>query len=124
MKYFILSILAAQLMGCASASVAQKLNFVAFDEQIQQQNLKSLGNIEGKDCTWYIMGYGVGLDPTVRSAFNNASNQVEDSLIPGQAKKSSEGPLKVIKNVSVEQGGFNAYVASRRCIIVTGAGFR
>jgi hypothetical protein len=65
------------------------------------------------------------MDPTVRSAFANASNQTEDGFVPGMAKKSNAaGPLKVIKNVSVEEGGFNAYVASRRCVTVTGVGFR
>ncbi|MNL63072.1 hypothetical protein D3C87_1871630 [compost metagenome] len=69
-------------------------------------------------------GYAIGADPSVRNAFINAANQQEGSLIPGQATKSKGSPLKVVKNISVEEGGFNAYVASRRCVIVTGAGFR
>ncbi len=124
MKYFILSLLAAQLTGCASANVAQKLSFVSFDEKANPDSLKSVGSIEGKDCTWYVWGYAIGMDPTVRNAFFNAANQKEDSLIPGQTATSKGAPLKVVKNISVEHGGFNAWLVSRSCMVVTGAGYR
>ncbi|MBK9321605.1 MAG: hypothetical protein IPM97_01375 [Bdellovibrionaceae bacterium] len=124
MKYFIYLILASQLVACASASVAQKFNMVSFDEKADPADLKPVGNIEGKDCTWYVLGYGVGEDPTVRKAFQNAVNQQEMNLIPGQKTAAKGAPLKVVKSVSVEEGGFNAYVATRRCMIVTGAGFQ
>lgn len=124
MKYLMLILLAAQLTGCASATVAQKLNFVAFEDKVKVDQLTAAGNIDGKDCTWYIWGYALGMDPTVRNAFNNAASQQEGSWIPGQQKESKGAPLKVVKNISVEEGGFNAYIASRRCVIVTGAGFR
>ena len=124
MKYIVCLILASQLAACASSSVAQKLNMVSFDEKANPADLKSIGTIEGKDCTWYVLGYGVGEDPTVRNAFSNAVNQREGSLIPGQQATTKGSALKVVKNISVESGGFNAYVATRRCMIVTGAGFQ
>lgn len=124
MKYIVLLFFASQLAACASSSVAEKLNFVSFDDQVKPETLTSAGSIEGKDCTWYVWGYAIGADPSVRNAFINAANQQEGSLIPGQAMKSKGSPLKVVKNISVEEGGFNAYIASRRCVIVTGAGFR
>jgi hypothetical protein len=124
MKYVMLLLIAAELSACASATVAQKLNFVAFEDKIKVDQLTSAGTIEGKDCTWYVWGYAMGEDPTVRTAFINAANQQEGSLIPGQKMISKGAPLKVVKNISVEQSGFNAYLASRRCVIVTGAGFR
>lgn len=124
MKYILLLLAAAQLTACASASVAQKLNFVAFDEKTDPEALKSIGSVEGKDCTWYVMGYGIGEDPNVRNAFLNAASQRETSLIPGQTAKYKGSPLKVVKNINVEEGGFNAYLASRRCVTVTGAGFQ
>lgn len=124
MKYVIYLFLASQLVACASSSIAQKLNVVSFDEKANPADLRSIGNVEGKDCTWYVMGYGVGEDPTVRNAFYNAVNQKEMNLIPGQAAAAKGPGLKIVKNVSVENGGFNAYVATRRCMIVTGAGFQ
>ncbi|MGZ3795535.1 MAG: hypothetical protein ACXVB1_04180 [Pseudobdellovibrionaceae bacterium] len=124
MKYVIYLFLASQLAACASSSIAQKLNVVSFDEKANPADLKSIGNVEGKDCTWYVMGYGVGEDPTVRNAFYNAVNQKEMNLVPGQAAVAKGPGLKIVKNVSVENGGFNAYVANRRCMIVTGAGFQ
>ena len=124
MKYLVYLLLASQLVACASASISQKLSTVAFEDKVDPANLKSIGNIEGKDCTWYVMGYAVGEDPTVRNAFSNAVNQRESNLIPGQTKAAKGPGLKVVKNVSVEEGGFNAYIATRRCMIVTGAGFQ
>ncbi|MGZ3805936.1 MAG: hypothetical protein ACXWRE_16675 [Pseudobdellovibrionaceae bacterium] len=124
MKYVIYLFLASQLAACASSSIAQKLNVVSFDEKANPADLKSIGNVEGKDCTWYVMGYGIGEDPTVRNAFYNAVNQKEMNLVPGQAAVAKGPGLKIVKNVSVENGGFNAYVANRRCMIVTGAGFQ
>lgn len=124
LNYLIYLTVASQLVACASANVAQRLNVVAFDEKVDPAAMKSVGTIEGKDCTWYVWGYALGEEPTVRSAFANAVNQKEMNLIPGQEKVTKGAPLKVVRNVSVEQGGFNAYVAYRRCMIVTGAGFQ
>lgn len=115
---------ALELTGCASANTAQNFSMLAFDEKAKSDDLKSIGNIEGKDCTWYVLGYGVGEDPNVRNAFEHAMNQTEGSLIPGQAAKVKGARLKGVKNVSIENGGFNAYVASRRCITVTGVGLQ
>lgn len=124
MKIFYFAILALQLTACASANVAQNLSVLAFDEKAASENIQSIGNIEGKDCTWYVWGYAVGEDPTVRTAFQNAMSQKDISLIPGKAAVSKGAPLKAVKNVSVEEGGFNAWIASRRCVIVTGVGLQ
>lgn len=124
MKYLIYLFLVSQLAACASSSIAQKLNMVSFDEKANPAELKPIGNVEGKDCTWYVLGYGIGEDPTVRNAFSNAVNQKEMNLVPGQAAAVKGPALKIVKNVSVENGGFNAYLANRRCIVVTGAGFQ
>lgn len=124
MKYILILIAMTQIVGCASASISQKLSFVSFEDKIKTTDLKSSGSIEGTDCTWYVGGYAIGMDPSVRNAFKNAAMQTEDSLIPGQEKKKKGDALKVIKNISVESGGFNAWIASRRCITVTGAGYQ
>ena len=121
---FILGLLLSlvELTSCASANTAQNLSMLSFDEKSKADDLKSIGNIEGKDCTWYVLGYGVGEDPSVRNAFQHAMNQSEGPLIPGQAVKVKGAGLKAVKNVSIENGGFNAYIASRRCTKVTGVG--
>lgn len=121
-KKFIILAWVSQLIACASANVAQNLSMVSFDEKASAETLKPIGNIEGKDCTWYVLGYGIGEAPTVRSAFQNAIQQKEGSLIPGQKETSKGQALKAVKNISVENGGFNIYVASRACVVVTGVG--
>lgn len=124
MKYIVIGFLALQLTACATAKVAQELSTVGFDDKIDTNNLRSIGSIEGSDCTWYLFGWGIGPNPTVRTAFANTVKQRQDNLIPGQEATYSGGPLKVVKNVSVESGGFNAYIASRRCITVAGLGYQ
>lgn len=123
-KRISLMFLLSQLVACASANVAQNLSIVAFDDKATSESLKSVGNIEGKDCTWYLLGYSVGEAPSVRNAFLNAMDQREGSLIPGQRATVKGTPLKAVKNVTVEGGGFNAYIASRSCVIVTGVGLQ
>lgn len=124
MKYFILLFLALQLAACASYNIAKNLNFVSFDENAKSDSLKSIGPVDGKDCTWYVAGYAIGEDPTVRKAFASAAAQEEGSLIPGQQSTKKGDSLKVVKNIAVESGGFNLWLVSRQCMIVTGAGFR
>jgi hypothetical protein len=124
MNKFILTLPMLLLLGCATANVSKNLKMVAFDEKVDADNLKSVGNVEGKDCTWYVFGYGVGLAPDARSAFQSAANQTEQSLIPGQETKAKGPGLKMVRNVSVQDGGFNAWLLRRSCIIVTGVGFQ
>jgi hypothetical protein len=123
MKYILISLLALQLSACATSKVAQELSTVGFDDKVDPDNLHTLGSIEGSDCTWYLFGWGIGPHPTVRTAFLNTVKQKQDNMIPGQEAQYSGAPLKVVKNVSVESSGFNAYIASRRCITVAGLGF-
>lgn len=113
-----------QLIACASGNIAQNLSMITFDEKASGDNIKSIGNVEGKDCTWYVMGYAIGEAPTVRNAFLNAMERREANLIPGQKAAIKGDPLKAVKNVSVENSGFNAYVASRACVVVTGVGLK
>jgi hypothetical protein len=119
-----LILLAFQMVACASTHVAKNVSMLTFDEKATAENVHAVGNIEGRDCTWYVWGFPIGEDPTVRSAFQNAMNQKEDSLIPGQPAATKGAPLKGVRNVTVQDGGFNAYVASRLCVIVTGVGLQ
>lgn len=123
-KRILLMIFLSQLVACASGNIAQNLSVVSFDDKATAESLHSIGNINGKDCTWYVLGYSIGEAPSVRNAFLNAMDQREGSLIPGQKATVKGAPLKAVKNVTVEGGGFNAYIASRSCVIVTGVGLQ
>ena len=124
MKYIILLLAATQFAACASAPVAKNLNMVSFEEETQSTPARPIGNIEGKDCTWYVLGYGVGEAPSVRNAFASAVSQKEQSLIPGQEAKSKGEALRGVKNVSVQQSGFDAWLVRRYCMVVTGVGLQ
>ena len=75
MKNIFYSLIALQLIGCASANISQNFTMLAFDEKADVQNTKNIGNIEGKDCLWYAFGYPIGEQPTVRTAIQNAVHQ-------------------------------------------------
>jgi len=126
MKKMIMLCFLPLLGACASSSVSQKLTFVSFEEKPKPQELTSVGSIEGRTCTWALLGYELGLAPSVRDAFTNAVHQKEEGMLPTEQAKSkgTGGSLKMVRNVAVEEGGFNAWVLSRRCITVTGVGYR
>lgn len=108
------------LGACASVQTAKQFRYIDYEETPSAQR-KSIGTIEGKDCSWSVFGYSMGL-PDVRAAFRNAATQKESGWIPGQSGDSKGPQLKAIRNVSVEEGGFNIWVASRSCVTVTGEG--
>lgn len=124
MKKLIYLLLSAQLIGCATTHVSQNFSMLAFDDKGDTKNTRSVGNVEGKDCIWYVFGYPTGDQPTVRSAIYNAVYQKSDSLIPGQKSEPQGPPLKLIKNMSVSSSGFHAWALGRYCVVTTGVGLQ
>lgn len=126
MKKIILALLPAMFsMGCATVKVAENVKFIAFADKPSTKDAKSLGNIEGKDCTWYVLGYPLGMDPTVRTAFQNTAEQSEEKIpMMRQKKEGATGNISYIRNVTVDPSGFSAWVVGRRCMNVTGVGYQ
>lgn len=126
MKYLLLIFLTMSgLIGCASTKVAENVKMIAFKDKEPGKVEKSLGNIEGKDCTWRILGYPLGFDPNVRNAFINTSQQKEEKVPFQNSKKAgANGDISYLRNVSVNPSGFSAYIVGRSCINVTGVGFQ
>lgn len=113
------------LGACASYKYAQNVKMVSFDDNGQKG--QPVGNIRGEDCTWSVLGYKMGGDPTVDRAFTNARNQAGglESAGFGKSEKDRTGaPLRYVNNVSTENDGFNAGLFGKQCIVVTGVGFR
>lgn len=106
--------------GCASTQTAKQFRYIGYEASPTPQ--KSAGNIEGKDCSWSVLGYSLG-QPTVRSAFLNAAAQKREGFVPGQSGEMKGPPLKSARNVTVENDGFNAWVLSRSCVMVTAEGY-
>lgn len=112
----------AFLASCASSQTAKQFRMISYEQEpTPVQN--SIGTIEGRDCSWSVLGYSLG-EPTVRSAFLNASQQKREGFVPGQSGETKGEALKSLKNVSVEDDGFSAWVIGRRCVVVAGEGFR
>ncbi len=122
MKNLFLIPIFAVLGACASSQTAKQFRMISYEQEPTVQQ-SSIGTIEGRDCSWSVLGYSLG-EPTVRSAFLNASQQKKEGFIPGQTGETKGEALKSLKNVSVEEDGFSAWIVGRRCIVVAGEGFR
>lgn len=68
------------LSGCATVHVAENVRMISFSDKPNTKDTKSVGNIEGKDCTWYAVGYPLGGDPTVRSSASPGLGACSPSL--------------------------------------------
>lgn len=110
------------LAGCASSQVAKDFKYVGFEDEPTPS--KAIGTVEGRDCTWSVMGYSLGAQPTVRTAFQNAADRRAGHFIPGQELEKKGAGLKSVRNVSVENDGFNAWVVGRYCVVITGGGYQ
>ena len=95
---------------------------ISFSDDITKG--KSAGNVEGKDCTWMILGYWLGGQPTIDKAFMNAQNQASGMESAGFGKGDRGNQLRYINNVSTENEGFNAGVVGKKCLVVSGVGYR
>jgi len=116
----LLSTAAVLLNACASSQTAKQFRYIGYEDA--PSNPKSVGTIEGRDCSWSVLGYSMG-QPTVRSAFLNAAAQRKEGFIPGQTGETKGKQLKAVRNVTVENDGFNIWVAGRTCVVVTGEGY-
>lgn len=93
---------------------------VSFDNDVTKG--KSIGSIQGRDCTWMILGYWYDGQPTLDRAFDDAKNQagfLETSSIQNEGNY-----LRYINNVSTESEGFNAGIFGKSCLVVNGVGYQ
>lgn len=120
-NHFVILMSLALFSACASTQTAKQFRYISYEDE-PTVGQKSAGTIEGRDCSWSILGYSLGA-PTVRSAFQNAAAQRKEGYIPGQTGETKGDKLKSMKNVSVEEDGFHAWVVGRQCVIVAGEGY-
>ena len=124
MRKRILTILLPLLLAsCAQYKYADKIKMVSFDDNTSKG--QSVGSIQGKDCTWMVLGYWLGGRPTLDKAFINAKNQAGFLASAGMGDASdSSKKLRYINNVSTENEGFNAGVVGKSCLVVNGVGYQ
>jgi len=123
MKRFISILSILLLTSCAQYQYANKVKMVSFDDNVKKG--KSVGRIEGKDCTWMVLGYWLGGQPTVDKAFMNAQDQAGALASAGLKKADAKNRLRYMNNVSTENEGWNAAgLVGKQCLVVKGAGYR
>ncbi len=112
------------LSGCATYRQAKDVKIVAFDTDVKKG--KSIGNIQGEDCIWTVMGYRLGGQPSLDRAFTNARmNRTSSALgdVMGSENTMGDG-LRYINKVSTKNRGWNAVVVGKDCLTVTGIGYK
>lgn len=109
--------------SCTSYRWAKEIKMVAFSDDVHKG--KSIGEIEGDDCIYMVLGYRLGGRPQVGRAIRNASKQKKSSIgdSMGGGESGGEG-VRYINNLSVKPDGFNAVVFGKDCFAVTGLGFK
>lgn len=110
--------------GCATYNYAQNVKTIAFTDELEKGH--SVGSVHGEDCTWQILGYQLGGLPTVDKAFQHAQHGTDGASLTGSLSGSQKEiqSLRYINNVSTKNGGFNAGLFGKTCIIVTGVGYK
>ena len=123
-RLLLCSLVALLASGCATYNYANKVNTVAFSDNLKKG--ESVGNIRGEDCTWQIFGKPLGGAPTVDRAFSNAQTGADGSSLVGSLSSKSGGQSRVryVNNVNTQNDGFDAVIFGKKCIVVTGVGYR
>lgn len=123
-RLFLCSLITLLASGCATYNYANKVNTVAFSDNLKKG--ESIGNIRGEDCTWQILGKPLGGAPTVDRAFENAKTGADGSSLVGsvQHKSGGENRVRYVNNVHTANDGFNAVIFGKQCIVVTGVGYK
>ena len=126
MNKLFLGLIGSLLCSCATYQTAQKVALVSFDDTPTKG--KSVGNIQGQDCTWRILNYQLGGLPTIDRAFMNARKGTDGgsllSGVTGGGPSAHGGDLKYVNNVSTKNDGFDAVIIGKTCIVVTGIGYK
>jgi len=122
----ILACVALSFSSCATYQYAKNIKSISFDDDVHQG--KSVGPVRGEDCIWEIFGYKLGGSPTLDRAFASARNQTSSGIntVFGGATESvgSDKALRYINHVTTSTDGFDALVVGKKCLIVTGTGYR
>jgi hypothetical protein len=108
--------------GCTRHLVANEIKLVGFEENVKKG--KSVGEIDGDDCVFTILGVRLGGSPTVGAAIQNARLQRKSEIgdVAGGAKTGDA--LRYINNLHIEPGGFDAFVFAKDCLEVKGMGYK
>jgi len=93
--------------GCTSYQYAKNLKMVSFDNNVTTG--RSVGPVRGESCQAAVMGYPIGESASLDAAMANAR---------------AKNQLRYLNNVSTEDGGFDAYFYSKRCLTVKGTGYQ
>ncbi|NQZ01025.1 MAG: hypothetical protein HRT45_10215 [Bdellovibrionales bacterium] len=106
-KAALLAALGLFLVGCATYPYANNVKMIGFSDEAKKG--KTIGSVEGQDCQWVILGYPLSEPPRL----DRAMRSVRD-----------DNNVKYVNKVSSKNDGFDAIVAQKNCVTITGVGYR
>ena len=124
MKHAFMSLLlAGGLTSCTTYTNFKEIRHVGFTDQLKKG--KSVGIVKGDDCAFFLFGYTIGGEPNLNVAMANArtgkKTTVADSFQSGGIQ---EGGIRYLNDVKYEYTGFNLGIFGKRCIEVSGKGYK
>jgi hypothetical protein len=97
--------------GCQTYKYAHQVKLIAFNDDFTKA--ESVGNVRGKDCQSFILGYATGPEPSLDRALEDAQEQA------GKGHR-----LRYMNDVATDFEGFDAGVYAKRCLVVKGRGYK
>lgn len=118
----ILVCVSALFGGCTSYTYAKNFKLMSYDNNVQTGN--AVGPVRGADCTWSLLGYALGGEPTLDRAVTNARTRTGENALDATKEADESKALRYMNNVTTEWDGFNAVIVGKKCLIVKGTGYK
>lgn len=130
MKAFICICFAYLFTACSSVKYVDMKHIRMIGGNASPHKTENSGGIQGKDCSWTILGNSLGSAPSVQGALNSALKNENENLdvmklfSPSSTSKAMEvNQVQLITNLTVENSGFNFYILGERCVNIQGIGY-
>jgi hypothetical protein len=125
LKYYLnigIFLLGGMFTGCGTIQPFKEIRHIGYDEVPTRG--KSLGRVEGSDCSYKFFGHWFGY-PSLDRALDNASSGRSSSItesVGGRSGIQGKG-VKYLNNVRYEQSFFDIWFFGQDCLIVKGKGY-
>lgn len=124
MKIFWLMSAGYLTLSCTSFRPMNEIKHIGFQTEVQKG--KSVGQIEGDDCAFGVLGYWIGGNTSIGKALANARTGKKTTIadVANSSGGIEEGGVRYLNNVRYEHTGWDAYVAAKSCIQVSAKGYK
>ncbi len=121
--FSIITLCALFASGCTTYRDVKEIKMLGFSDDVSKG--QSVGQFESDDCVYHVMGYSLGTNPNVSRAIANARTRKKSNVVDviHQENANSGKPIRYATNIEASNGGFDAVVFGKRCVVVRGVGY-